>query len=123
MGNLSQDARDGALKFSPDKDRIFRGDQAEGVLKYLLTDVRYKPDDPYFSFRDAVDFGMPKKPRYQLVDGDYAINEYPNTKGYYLDEKVNKWIAFDNSSNDCFVEEFESEAVAFDWICGNFDVV
>lgn len=114
---------DGILKYSPSEDGIFRGEEAKGVLSYLLEDVRYRPDDPYYSLIEAVEFGLPQKPRYQLRDGDYAINEYPETKGYFFDEKSGKWVAFDNSSNDCFVEEFNSEGEAIGWLKGYFELV
>lgn len=113
---------DGLLKYSPDEDGIFREKAAQGVLSYLLTDVRYKPDDPYYSMIEAVEFGLPKKPRYQLQDGDYAINEYSGTIGYYFDNKSGKWVAFDNSSNDCFVEDFDTESKAIAWLKGQFEL-
>ena len=118
---VSQD--DGILKYSPDEDRIFRGEAAKGVLSYLLKDVRYKPNDPYYSMIEAVEFGLPKKPRYQIQDGDYAINEYPESKGYFFDNKYGKWVAFDNSSNECFVEEFLDEDQAMSWLKGKIEVV
>jgi hypothetical protein len=108
------------FKFSPDTDGFFKNDDAEGVLEYLLTEVRYKPDDPNFSMRDAVEFGFPTKPRFMLRDGDYAINDYSKTMGYYLDK--NKWVAFDNSTGDCWVEEFESEELALSWLKGELDI-
>lgn len=113
---------DGTLKYSTDADGIFREESAKGVLSYLLKDVRYKPDDPYYSMIEAVEFGLPKKPRYQLRDGDYAINEYPETKGYFFDNKSNKWVAFDNSSNSCFVEDFDTESEAIGWLKGEFEL-
>lgn len=113
----------GILKYSPDEDKIFRGEDAKGVLDYLLKDVRYKPDDPYYSMIEAIEFGLPKKPRYQIQDGDYAINEYPESKGYFFDNKSGKWIAFDNSSNECFVEEFMDEGRAISWLKGEIEVV
>lgn len=114
---------DGILKYSPSEDGIFRGEEAKCVLSYLLKDVRYRPDDPYYSLIEAVEFGLSKKPRYQIMDGDYAINEYPEIKGCFFDEKSGKWMAFDNSTNDCFVEEFNSEAEAIGWLKGDFELV
>ncbi|WP_236092977.1 hypothetical protein [Bacteroides thetaiotaomicron] len=113
---------DGVLEYAPDEDGIFREAAAQGVLSYLLKDVRYRPDNPYYSMIDAVEFGLPKKPRYQLQDGDYAINEYPETKGYFFDSKAGKWVAFDNSTNDCFVEEFDKESEAIKWVKGEFEI-
>lgn len=119
---ISQDG-DGLLKFSPCEDGIFRGADAKGVLSYLLKDVRFRPDAPYYSLLEAVEFGLPRKPRYQIQDGDYTINEYPGTKGYFYDEKYDRWVAFDNSTNDCFVEEFDTESDAIDWLKGIFELV
>lgn len=113
----------GILKYSPDEDKIFRGEDAKGVLAYLLKDVRYKPDDPYYSMIEAIEFGLPRKPRYQIQDGDYVINEYPESQGYFFDNKSGKWIAFDNSSNECFVEEFMDEGRAISWLKGEIEVV
>lgn len=118
---VSQD--DGVLKYSPDEDGIFREENAKGVLSYLLKDVRYRPDDPYYSMIEAVEFGLPKKPRYQLRDGDYAINEYPGAKGYFFDEKSHRWVAFDNSSYDCFVEDCNTEAEAIGWLKRELELV
>lgn len=50
-------------------------------------------------------------------------------KGYFLDEK--KWVAFDNNSGDCWVEEFNNEEMAICWLedlyeiseINNFEVV
>jgi hypothetical protein len=108
------------LKYSPDTDGFFRNEEAKGVLGYLLTDVRYKPDDPDFSMLDAIEFGFPTKPRYLLRDGDHAINEYPKTKGYYPDK--DRWVAFDNTTGNCWVEEFESEELALSWLNGELDI-
>lgn len=114
---------DGILKYSPNEDGIFRGEDAKAVLAYLLKDVRYRPDDPYYSLIEAVEFGLPRKPRYQLRDGDYAINEYPEAKGYFFDEKSNRWVAFDNSTGDCFVEDFNAKPKAIGWLKGELEVI
>lgn len=119
---MKQSQDEGVLNYCPDEDGVFREDAAKGVLAYLLKDVRYKPDDPYYSMIEAVEFGLPKKPRYQLQDGDYAINEYSETKGYFFDNKSGKWVAFDNSSNSCFVEDFETESRALGWLKGEFEL-
>ncbi|MDR1459498.1 MAG: hypothetical protein LBI60_04725 [Bacteroidales bacterium] len=39
--------------------------------------------------------------------------------GYYYNEKIEKYVAFNNSSFQCFVEEFESEWLAYKWLVGN----
>lgn len=119
---MKQSQDEGILRHSPDEDGIFRDESAQWVLSYLLKDVRYRPDDPYYSMIEAVEFGLPKKPRYQLQDGDYAINEYPGTKGYFFDDKSGKWVAFDNSSNNCFVEDFNTELEAIGWLKGDFEL-
>lgn len=117
----SQDYDD-ILKYSPGKDGIFRGEAAKGVLSYLLKDVSYRPDDPYYSLLEAVESGLPQKTRYQLQDGDYAVNEYPKTKGYYFDDKAGKYVAFDNSSNECFVKVFDNDLEAIGWLKGKFEI-
>lgn len=35
-------------------------------------------------------------------------------KGYYWDEDV--WVAFDNTTNDCWVEEFDREKDCIEWL-------
>ena len=75
-----------ASKYSPDKDGIYRGKNAEGVLSCLLK------------------------------NGDYSIYGYGGTKGCFFDREAEKWVAFDNSTNDCWVEEFNSEAEAAEWL-------
>lgn len=118
----SQDG-DGLLFYIPGEDKLFRGEDAKGVLSYLLKSVRYKPDAPYYSMVEAVEFGLPRKPRYQLVDGDYAINEYAGTKGYFFDNESGMWVAFDDSSNECFVEDFQNEDQAVSWLNGDFELM
>ena len=118
----SQD-EDGLLFYSSGEDKIFRDKDAKGVLSYLLKSVRYKSDDPYYSMVEAVEFGLPRKARYQLVDGDYAINEYAGSKGYYFDNKSGMWVAFDDSSNQCFVEDFQDENQALSWLNGDVELV
>jgi len=105
------------------------GDKARRVLKYLLTDVCYKPDiewdldeegrRTYRTLEYYLEHGYPKKPRYQLKDGDYATNEYGLCDGYY--RKGEKFIAFDNTSGECNVEEFEYEEDALKWLKGDYD--
>ncbi len=43
--------------------------------------------------------------RYPYCEGD---------SGYYKDGKV--WCAWDNSSGDCWVEEFKTKKECIDWI-------
>lgn len=88
----SQD-HDGMQKYSPNKDKIFRKEAAKGVLSYLIRN-----------------------------DGNYTANEYSKTKGYYFDDKSGKYVAFDNSTNECFVEEFNTESRAIGWLNGEFNV-
>ena len=38
----------------------------------------------------------------------------PHVCGIYFEENI--WIAFDNSSGDCWVEEFEEMSEAYEWI-------
>lgn len=38
------------------------------------------------------------------------------TCGYYLDKYACKWVAFDNTSGDCWVEEFDTKDECIDWI-------
>lgn len=75
-----------APAYSPDSDGIYRGKSAEGVLSCLLK------------------------------SGNYATGKYAGTKGYFFDRKAEKWVAFDNSANECFVEEFNSETEAEEWL-------
>lgn len=91
----------------PDKDGIFRGDIARKILNYLLEEIDYRDG---FSSRYMIGISCPEQ------------NKYPNTKGYYRD-KSGVWVAFDNRGNECFVEEFRSEAIALSWIKNEFDVV
>ncbi len=41
-------------------------------------------------------------------------------RGYFLEENI--WIAFDNHSEDCWVEEFETEEMAICWIEDFFEM-
>lgn len=107
--------------YHPEADGLYRDDNAKGVLDYLLTRVRYRPDDPTFSLSDAVEFGLPHKSRYQVKDGDDVCNLYEGTKGYFMDEEAGRYVAFDNSDNECFVEEFDSPSAAENWLQGNTD--
>lgn len=85
--------------FTPDKDGIFRGEPAIGMLDFLL---------------EEIEGGMSM---YQVLrDKRWLV------KGYFHD-KCGKWVAFDNRSFQCNVEEFIEESMAHDWVCGKFDVV
>lgn len=79
------------MKITP----FYEGENARTVLDYLLADA-INPDDPKRSLS-----------RYQLRDGDYAVNEYGFCCGHFLD--YDRWLAFDNSTGCCWVEEFSSE--------------
>lgn len=41
---------------------------------------------------------------------------YEGDAGYYQDKKTGKWVAFDNITCDCWIEEFDSEKEALKWI-------
>lgn len=46
-----------------------------------------------------------------------SLLKYPVSKyafGYFRDD--DKWIAFDNSTGDCWVEEFATKGQALKWI-------
>ncbi|MDR1716466.1 MAG: hypothetical protein LBS20_11545 [Prevotella sp.] len=102
----------------------YTGDKAREVLSYLLKEVPYKPDQDwhineegqreYHSLEYYLEHGYPKKPRWELVDGDYAVNKYGLCDGYYKDGNI--FIAFDNTSGNCNVEEFEFEEDAVKWL-------
>lgn len=53
-----------------------------------------------------------------------ALNLFENAnirlKGYYRDNGI--WIAFDNFSGDCWVEEFSKEEQAIAWLCNFFEI-
>lgn len=65
-----------------------KGNQAKARLKYLLEYV----------------------PRYTFLPTS------PADKGYYLD--TDRWVAFDNTQGECFVEDFATEAEAKAWVEG-----
>ena len=44
----------------------------------------------------------------------------PEVKGYFMEN--GKWVAFDNSTGDCFVEEFAKEEQAIAWVENYFDM-
>ena len=46
--------------------------------------------------------------------------EYNRCLGYFRDKKL--WVAFDNTTGACFVEEFKSEQMAICWIANYFSV-
>ncbi|WP_163318778.1 hypothetical protein [Dysgonomonas sp. 520] len=107
----------------------YTGDKAREVLKYLLAEVCYKPDTEwdlgeegrtvYRTLEYYLEHGYPRKPRYQLADGDYAVNEYGLCDGHYKDK--NMFIAFDNTSGNCNVEEFEFEEDALKWLNNDYE--
>lgn len=101
-----------------EKISFFTGDDARKALRYLLQEVRYYPDSNTYidesgqsCIKDTayfLEFGYPHKPRYLLGDGDHATNELGLCCGYY--RQGDKWIAFDNSTGDCWVEEIDTES-------------
>lgn len=123
MRNVRNTELIGLLEFTPNERGIFSGEHAKKVFNYLMDEVSYRPDEPFYSLLDAIEFGFPKKPRYQLRDGDYAINEYKHSKGFFYDDESMKWIAFDDSSGECFTEEFETDELAKKWLNNDFDVI
>lgn len=49
------------------------------------------------------------------------INSRSNlSKGFFFEENI--WVAFDNSSRNCWVEEFDSEQKAICWLENFFDI-
>lgn len=46
----------------------------------------------------------------------------PYSAGYFHDVSSDKWIAFDNTTKEFWVEEFLSEQEAADWCAGKFEV-
>lgn len=105
---------------------FYTGEEACKALRYLLTEVRYKPDEVSYKDEDGmscpidlmylIERGGPKKPRFQLRDGDYAVNEHGYCCGHYQEGEI--WIAFDNSTGDCWVEEFHTEQECIDYLKG-----
>jgi len=94
----------------PDTDGFFKGDVAKVVLKYLLEVPTDYPGK-----------NMPSS-RYMIGNRNPKLNKYPCTRGYYQDEKTSKWVAFDNLSNECFVEDFPTEVIAQSWLRYEIDV-
>lgn len=83
--------------FYQDKDGIYRGENAEKMLSYLLEEVDYC-------------VGKRKKvSRYQICNDYYAL-------GYYYNKESKLWCAFDNATGDCFVEVFKSAEEAEKWV-------
>jgi two-component SAPR family response regulator len=98
MLNVMKRIKNHLPDISPDEDGIFRGNAAKEMLKFLLQETD-------------------KGTVYSCLRTDKW-----RVRGFYKDLKTQKWIAFDNRSYDCFVEEFESESVAYDWVCDKFDI-
>lgn len=46
--------------------------------------------------------------------------KYSLSKGYFFEK--NTWIAFDNSDENCWVEEFHTEAKAICWLKNFFEI-
>jgi hypothetical protein len=107
----------------------YTGEKAREVLSYLLAEVQYKPgiewdiDEEGRKVYRGLDYymehGYPKKPRWELSDGDYAVNKYGLCDGYYPDGGI--YIAFDNTSGNCNVEEFELEEDAVKWLNHDYE--
>lgn len=102
----------------------YTGEKAREVLAYLLTEASYNPGIEWDIDREGrrvyrdldyyLEHGYPKKPRWELADGDYTENKYGLCDGYYKGDNI--YIAFDNTSGNCNVEEFEQEEDAVKWL-------
>lgn len=64
-----------------------------------------------------------------ILNGEAAKNTLQNilnnrsfslSKGYFQDNKI--WIGFDNSTKDCWVEEFNNEDLAICWLENFFEI-
>ena len=54
-----------------------------------------------------------------ILESGIGGNKYPafvGDSGYYKDKETGKWVAFDNTTCDCWIEEFDSEKEALKWI-------
>ena len=47
-------------------------------------------------------------------NGNSSYPAHEGDQGYY--KEGDKWVAFDNSTCDCWVEEFNTRKEAIDWI-------
>ena len=56
----------------------------------------------------------------EILNGNLKENASIFSKGYF--KESDKWIAFDNYSGNCFVEEFSREEIAIAWLVNYFDM-
>ncbi|MFC4231805.1 hypothetical protein ACFOW1_07880 [Parasediminibacterium paludis] len=50
----------------------------------------------------------------EILNENLGNRKFNTCKGYFLDKKV--WIAFDNTTGNCWVEEFKTEELAICWL-------
>ena len=55
-------------------------------------------------------------PQYNEPDVCYPL--HIGATGYYQDSKTNRWVAFDNTTGDCWIEEFDTSRKASMWCDG-----
>lgn len=78
---------------------ILTGDQARLVLDTLLSDTQ------------KITFNR-KEQKFEVIHTSYYQahrEEYLRVKGYYFDPEQNLWIAFDNTTFECYVESFTTK--------------
>jgi hypothetical protein len=59
-----------------------------------------------------------------IIGAGESMYPPPYCKGFYKDKRsdgVEVWVAFDNSTADCWVEEFGTPAKALDWCEGKIE--
>ena len=62
---------------------------------------------------------------------NYILKHYDDAKEMYTEffgttgvfQENGKWVAYDNTTGDCWVEEFKTKREAERWVDGLFDVV
>lgn len=55
----------------------------------------------------------------EILESDNGDCYYPahcGMAGYYKDKKTGYWVAFDNGSGCCYIEEFDNENEALDYV-------
>lgn len=81
-------------KLNKNKNRIIKGEKA---IQYLFLTLK----------------SMDSNGKYRHPLGE-------SLKGYYVDSQG--WVAFDNTSDDCWVEAFESDKACLEWLSINKDI-
>ena len=51
-------------------------------------------------------------------EGQELYPAHVGDTGYFQDEKTGHWVAFDNETGDCWVEEFDTKRKASMWCDG-----